>query len=144
VMVLVAINSDRAGERRWHIAIPSFVSAVGLLLSAATRDPILSLAALSLAAAGIWGSLGPFWSLPTAFLSGTAAAGGIALINSLGNLGGFLSPMLIGEIRARTDSFQLALFVLAAAPFLTGILVLVGVRGGALVKKAPEPLREPT
>jgi ACS family tartrate transporter-like MFS transporter len=144
VMVLVAINSDRAGERRWHIAIPSFVSAVGLLLSAATRDPILSLAALSLAAAGIWGSLGPFWSLPTAFLSGTAAAGGIALINSLGNLGGFLSPMLIGEIRARTDSFQLALFVLAAAPLLTGILVLVGVRGGALVKKAPEPLREPT
>ena len=143
VMVLVATSSDRSGERRWHVAIPSFLSAVGLLLSAATRDPILSLAALSLAAAGIWGSLGPFWSLPTAFLSGAAAAGGIALINSLGNLGGFLSPMLIGEIRARTDSFALALFVLAAAPFLTGVLVLLGVRGGAFQKvKAPEPLED--
>jgi ACS family tartrate transporter-like MFS transporter len=145
VMVLVAASSDRHGERRWHVAIPSFISAVGLLLSAATRDPILSLAALSLAAAGIWGSLGPFWSLPTAFLSGAAAAGGIALINSLGNLGGFLSPMLIGEIRARTDSFALALFVLAAAPLLTGVLVLLGVRGGALhTARAPEPVREPS
>ena len=141
VMVVVATSSDRAGERRWHVAIPSFISAVGLMLSASTRDPILSLAALSLAAAGIWGALGPFWSLPTAFLSGAAAAGGIALINSLGNLGGFLSPMLIGEIRARTGSFALALFVLAAAPLLTGVLVLLGVRGGAFRKvKAPEPL----
>jgi ACS family tartrate transporter-like MFS transporter len=137
-MVLIAGSSDRAAERRWHVAIPSFVAAVGLILSAATRDPVLSLAALSLAAAGIWGALGPFWSLPTAFLTGAAAAGGIALINSLGNLGGFLSPMLIGEIRARTGSFSLALFVLAAAPLLTGVLVLVGVRGGAR-----QPVREP-
>jgi nitrate/nitrite transporter NarK len=124
------------------VAIPSFISAAGLILSASTRDPMLSLAALSLAAAGIWGALGPFWSLPTAFLTGAAAAGGIALINSLGNLGGFLSPMLIGEIRARTDSFALALYVLSAAPFLTGVLVLLGVRGGALRKKAPEPLHD--
>jgi nitrate/nitrite transporter NarK len=145
VMVAVAASSDRAGERRWHVAIPSFVSAVGLLLSAATRDPILSIAALSLAAAGIWGSLGPFWSLPTAFLTGAAAAGGIALINSLGNLGGFLSPMLIGEIRARTDSFAIALFVLAAAPLMTGLLVLFGVRGGVPRKEqAPEPLQNPS
>jgi MFS transporter, ACS family, tartrate transporter len=141
VMVVVATSSDRAGERRWHVAIPSFVSAVGLILSAATSDPLLSLLALSLAAAGIWGALGPFWSLPTAFLTGTAAAGGIALINSLGNLGGFVSPMLIGEIRARTDSFALALFVLAAAPFLTGVLVLLGVSGGGR-QVAREPLRE--
>lgn len=131
VMVVVATSSDRTGERRWHVAVPSFFSAAGLILSASTSDPTLSLAALSLAAAGIWGALGPFWSLPTAFLTGAAAAGGIALINSLGNLGGFLSPMLIGEIRARTDSFALALYVLAAAPFLTGLLVLFGVRGGA-------------
>ena len=143
VMVVVATSSDRAGERRWHVAIPSFVSAVGLILSAATRDPVLSLAALSLAAAGIWGALGPFWSLPTAFLTGSAAAGGIALINSLGNLGGFLSPMLIGEIRARTNSFALALFVLAAAPLLTGLLVLIGVPGGALEpRKAPRPVED--
>jgi ACS family tartrate transporter-like MFS transporter len=65
------------------------------------------------------------------------------LINSLGNLGGFLSPMLIGEIRARTNSFALALFVLAAAPLMTGVLVLLGVRGGAFRKeKAPEALHD--
>jgi ACS family tartrate transporter-like MFS transporter len=145
VMVVVATSSDRTGERRWHVAIPSFISAVGLILSASTSDPMLSLAALSLAAAGIWAALGPFWSLPTAFLTGAAAAGGIALINSLGNLGGFLSPMLIGEIRARTGSFALALYVLAAAPFLTGVLVLLGVRGGVLrPERAPEPLHDPT
>jgi D-galactonate transporter len=143
VMVVVAASSDRAGERRWHVAIPSFMSAFGLIMSATTRDPVLSLAALSLAAAGIWAALGPFWSLPTAFLTGAAAAGGIALINSLGNLGGFLSPMLIGEIRARTDSFAVALFVLAAAPFLTGVLVLLGVRGGPR-PVVREPLREPS
>jgi MFS transporter, ACS family, tartrate transporter len=143
VMVVVATSSDRTGERRWHVAIPSFVSAVGLILSAATRDPVLSIAALSLAAAGIWAALGPFWSLPTAFLTGSAAAGGIALINSLGNLGGFLSPMLIGEIRARTDSFALALFVLAAAPLLTGVSVLLGVPGGApRTEKAPRPVED--
>jgi ACS family tartrate transporter-like MFS transporter len=146
VMVAVAASSDRAGERRWHVALPSFIAAVGLLLSAATRDPLLSLASLTLAAAGIWGSLGPFWSLPTAFLTGAAAAGGIALINSLGNIGGFVSPMLIGEIRARTDSFAIALFVLAAAPLMTGVLVLFGVRGGALgTAKTPsqEPVHDP-
>jgi ACS family tartrate transporter-like MFS transporter len=143
VMVVVAASSDRAGERRWHVAIPSFISAAGLILSASTRDPVLSLAALSLAAAGIWGALGPFWSLPTAFLTGAAAAGGIALINSLGNLGGFLSPILIGEIRARTGSFAMALFVLAAAPFLTGVLVLMGVRGGGARQAAVrEPVRD--
>jgi len=129
VMVYVGAHSDRTGERRWHVAVPTLLGAVGLLLSAATQNPLLALAALTLAASGIWGSLGPYWALPTAFLSGTAAAGGIALINSVGNLGGFLGPFLIGWVRQQTDSFTLALVALAAAPFLAGVLVLVLVRG---------------
>jgi D-galactonate transporter len=124
VMILVAAHSDRTGERRWHVALPAFVGCVGLLLSAmVSHNALLSLLALSMAAAGIWGALGPYWSLPTAALSGTAAAGGIALINSIGNLGGFLGPVMIGTVRERTNSFTWALVALAAAPLLAGVLV---------------------
>jgi ACS family tartrate transporter-like MFS transporter len=73
----------------------------------------MELAALSLAAAGIWGTLGPFWAMSSRSLAGTGAAAGIALINSVGNLGGFLGPYLIGWVRTRTNSFTLGLVVLA-------------------------------
>jgi MFS transporter, ACS family, tartrate transporter len=94
-MVLVGMSSDRTGERHLHLAASAIVGAVGLALSSMTTEPILALVTLSIAAAGIWGGLGPFWAMPTAYLSGTAAAGGIALINSIGNLGGFLGPSVV-------------------------------------------------
>ncbi len=125
VMVWVGVHSDRTGERRWHVSIPACVGAIGLLLSAATDTPAIALVTLSIAAAGIWGSLGPFWALPTAMLSGTAAAGGIALINSIGNLGGFVGPQIIGSIVERTGSLSMALVALAASPFVGSILVLL-------------------
>jgi len=87
----------------------------------------LQLAALSLAAVGIWGAMGPFWAMSSEFLSGTGAAAGIALINSIGNLGGFLGPYLVGLIRSRTDNFSLALFALALGP-LIGCLVTLAFR----------------
>ena len=84
----------------------------------------MELAALSLGAIGIWGTLGPFWAMSSESLRGTGAAAGIALINSIGNLGGFLGPYLVGIVRSRTDDFALALLALAVWPFLGSILTI--------------------
>lgn len=84
----------------------------------------LSFARVCLAASGIWSTLGPFWSLPTAFLTGTAAAGGVALINSIGNVGGFVGPYVIGYIRQSTQSFMGGMLVLAATLLIAGFLAL--------------------
>jgi D-galactonate transporter len=111
-MVLNGAHSDRTGERRWHVALPAFVGAVGWALTAADVRPF-SLVALALVHAGVMSMLATFWSLPTSFLSGRAAAGGIALINSLGNLGGFVGPNLLGQSKAITGSFTLGLALLA-------------------------------
>jgi MFS transporter, ACS family, tartrate transporter len=123
-MVAVGRSSDRTGERRRHLAISAFVGATGLVLSAATGNPIAELVALSIGAAGIFSAFGPFWAIPSSFLGGTAAAGGIALINSLGNLGGFVGPWLVGAVKEATQSFAGGLVVLAAALALAGILAL--------------------
>lgn len=130
-MVFVGAHSDRTGERRWHLALPMFAASLGLFASGLTTQPALAILALSLAAAGIWGGFGPFWALPTSWLAGPAAAGGIALINSLGNLGGFVGPQLIGRLTERTHDFGLALTVLAVCPLLAGLIALSVPRGGA-------------
>ncbi len=113
-MVAVGAHSDRTGERRWHIAVPAIVGAVGLVASGAAPTPVAALAALSIAALGVWSALGPFWTWPAQFLRGPAAAGGIAIINSVGNIGGFVGPSIIGLVRDRTGSFTAGLDVLAA------------------------------
>ena len=124
-MVIVARHSDRTGERRRHVAGAAFAAAAGLIAGAVVqRQPVLAFLALCLAATGIWSTLGPFWSLPTAFLSGTAAAGGIALINSVGNVGGFVGPTVMGFLKARTQAFGSGLFVLAASLVVAGVLAL--------------------
>jgi ACS family tartrate transporter-like MFS transporter len=123
-MVVVGAHSDRTGERRWHIAAPALVGAVGFAASAAFQHPVLALASLSVAALGIWSALGPFWTLPTAFLSGTAAAGGIAFINSIGNLGGFAGPWALGLIKQATGSFAPGLLLLALSLIVVAALAL--------------------
>ena len=126
-MVLVANHSDRSGERRWHVALSAFAGCLGLGLSAyflKNNFPLPAFFSLCLAASGIWSTLGPFWSLPTAFLSGTAAAGGIALVNSVGNIGGFVGPYVIGYVKEATDAFTSGLLVLAATLFIAGALAL--------------------
>jgi MFS transporter, ACS family, tartrate transporter len=132
-MVVIGRSSDRSGERRWHVAIAAFAGAAGLVAAGFLNVPAVQLAALSLAAVGIWGTLGPFWAMSSEFLSGTGAAAGIALINSIGNLGGFLGPFVVGLVRSRTDNFALALLALAVWPFIGGILTLaVRPRGTAV------------
>ena len=123
-MLLAGRHSDRTGERRWHVAIAAMSSAVGFALSSYFKNPYLAMAALALAFVGLKCTLGPFWALGTAFLSGTAAAGGIALINSVGNLGGYVGPRLVGVIKDRTGSDVAALPLLGGALLLMGLLAL--------------------
>lgn len=118
-------HSDRTGERTWHIALPAFVGAIGLIASAYFGDvPVLALAALSLSAMGLYAALPVFWTLPTSLLAGGAAAAGIALVNSIGNTGGFLGPTLVGYVTDATGSYSAALGTLAGMATFAGVLVL--------------------
>ncbi|WHX23296.1 MFS transporter [Streptomyces malaysiensis subsp. malaysiensis] len=116
---LVAMNvfgrsADRRRERRWHLVIPSLMGAVGFSPAAVrNRSTALSLTALSVAAAGVLTCAPLFWSLPTAFLGDTAAAAGLAIINSVGDLAGFVSPYMIGAIKDATGSASIPMHVLA-------------------------------
>ncbi len=123
-MLLVGRYSDRTGHRRWPVALGAMASAVGFALSGWLLNPYLAMAALVLAFVGLKSTLGPFWALGTASLSGTAAAGGIALINSVGNLGGFVGPYAVGVISDQTGSHLAALMTLGGALLAMGLLAL--------------------
>jgi MFS family permease len=126
-MVLLGWSADRFRERRWHMAAPCLIGAIGLVASALhASHTAAALAALTLACAGIMSALPLFWSLPTAFLGGAAAAGGIALINSLGNLAGFASPYMVGFVKDLTHSTDIAIYALALCLTTSAILVIVG------------------
>ena len=124
VMLLYGYHSDRKGERRGHVAFAAISAAVGFALAAAFKNPFLAMTGLTIAFAGLKSTLGPFWALSTAFLSGTAAAGGIALINSVGNLGGFFGPYLVGIIKDATGSDMAALLLLGGALLGMGLSAL--------------------
>lgn len=123
-MVAVGARSDRTGERRWHTALPAVAGAVALAVSAYPGlPPHAALAALALSAAGIYAVLPVFWTLPMAILTGTAAAAGIALINSIGNLGGFLGPTLIGFVKNASGDYGPSLLALAGLLLAAGGIV---------------------
>ncbi len=117
-MVLIGASSDRTGERFYHIAVPSLVAVIGFTASAWLTTPIPAMIALTVAAVGDLGSRGPFWALPGRFLTGSAAAGAIALINTVGSLGGFVGPYAVGLVKDATGSFTGGLM------FLAGLLLL--------------------
>lgn len=127
---LVAMNlfgrsADKRRERRWHLVVPSLMGAVGFSLAASwSGSTVLSLVALSFAAAGVLTCAPLFWSLPTAFLGGTAAAAGLALINSVGNLAGFVSPYMIGGLKDATGSTSIPMYVLALSLVVGAAAVL--------------------
>lgn len=112
-MLLVGAHSDRTQERCVHVAGAALAGAAGLGATAVIQSPVPGLIALSVAAMGVFSAIPVFWSLPTTFLSGTAAAGAIALINSLGNLAGFFGPYLIGRVRDLTGGFTGSLVTVA-------------------------------
>ena len=117
--------SDQTGNRKGMAAIALFLTAAGILAAALLDDPVSKMAAFCVAAWGIFGTLAVFWTLPTSFLSGMAAAGGIAVINSIGNLAGFVGPYAMGAIKDSTNSYQGGLFLLAALAFVAMLIVLV-------------------
>jgi ACS family tartrate transporter-like MFS transporter len=126
-MVWWTRHSDVTGERVWHVAGPAAMGGMSLIAAVYLGNPILAAVALIVAAMGIYSTGATFWALPTGFLTGSAAAGGIAVINSIGNLGGFVGPYAIGWIKDATGDASLGLLVLAACLIMTGIVtVLLG------------------
>lgn len=128
-MLVTARQSDRTGERRWFVALGAAVAGAGLIGTAFVHGLAPSLLLLSVAMLGLASMFGPFWTLATSFVHGAAAAAGIALINSVGNVGGFVGPYGIGYLRDLTNGF-------AAGLIAIGLIVLAG---GALVLTVPDP-----
>jgi ACS family tartrate transporter-like MFS transporter len=123
-MITVATHSDRTGERRLHVAGCAALAAAGLAASSFSGSPLIALATLAIAAIGLYSATPPFWSLPTGFLRGDGAAAGIGLINSIGNLGGFVGPYLMGWMQGISGDFRVGLRVLAVSAVCSGLLVL--------------------
>jgi nitrate/nitrite transporter NarK len=125
-MIWAGRHSDRTLERRWHILTLSLIAALGLALSGVYGD--YTWAAVFAASVGLMGVLASqviYWSIPTAILTGTASAGGIALINSTGALSGFFTPFMLGYVKDTTQSLALGLYVLSALLILAGVLVML-------------------
>ena len=136
-MVCWSRESDRSGERVWHLVIAAVIGFCGIAASAFLSDhPVLALVAITIGACGTLAVLPIFWSLTTPLVSGVAAAAAIAFINSVGNLGGFVGPYVIGWIKSATGTFRLGLLAVAAGVLLTGIIALL--MGSALRVAGPK------
>ncbi|GJE75971.1 MULTISPECIES: MFS transporter [Methylorubrum] len=125
VMILLGRSADRMRERRWHLIVPALFGSVGFIVAASTGSTVVAVAALSVAAGGVLTCAPLFWSLPTAFLTGTGAAAGIALINSVGNLAGFASPYVIGTLRDSTGSTAAGMYALAGMLVVGAVCVFL-------------------
>jgi len=135
-MVAWGLHSDRTGERNKHAAAACLLAFAGLATCIFIADPVLMMVALVLAQMGQAAIAPTFWTLPTAMLSGTAAAGGIAMINAVGNLGGFLGPYLVGLIKDATGSFSLGLLAISMGA-LVGAIVLLALGHDRRLEKVP-------
>jgi ACS family tartrate transporter-like MFS transporter len=136
-MIAIGASSDRTGERFMHIAIPSAIGALGFVASAYFTSPWPAMIALTIAAVGDLGTRGPFWALPTRFLTGSAAAAGIALINTMASLGGFVGPSMVGLVRRFTGSFAGGLVFLAALLLLAAVAAVALRRAPVLADHEP-------
>jgi MFS transporter, ACS family, tartrate transporter len=144
-MYLWSRHSDRTGERSWHVVIACLCASTGLILAGASTDLILAgataglvtvILTLTMVNIGISSCKPPLWSMPTIFLSGPAAAAGIATINAIGNLGGFIGPSMIGWIKQSTGSFAGGLYFVAGLLVLSAVLTLVLAKRGRRTTQA--------
>ena len=135
-MVVCGWISDHVGDRRWSLFTTCVISVVGLVFAGMTVGTSWSLVGIIIAAIGFYGTKGPFWSMPTMFLTGPAAAAGIAWINSLGNLGGFFGPTIVGWAKQLTGSFAGGLYALAICALVSAVVSLIGLN-------IPNRVREP-
>jgi MFS transporter, ACS family, tartrate transporter len=125
-MILWSRNSDRTGERYWHAALACLVAAVGMTIAARAGSSVFpAIAGLSLAAFGVSAAKPPLWSLPTTFFGGTAAAASIGLVNSLGTLGGFAGPYMIGSTNGTTGHFTRGLYLVGGTLIVSAVTIIV-------------------
>jgi ACS family tartrate transporter-like MFS transporter len=141
-MVLWARHSDRSGERAGHVAIAAFVGAVAIAAALYMSSPLLVMICITVGAIGVYAAIPVFWQLPSAFLTGLGAAAGIGLINSFGNLSGFLGPYLTGWLHALTGSYRAGLWIVAGFMMLAGVIALsfrtLGTHGAQDPASAPQ------
>jgi MFS family permease len=138
-MIWYGRRSDRLMERRSHCSIALLLTAIGLVAAAMLEDPYLRLASLCFASFGAFAVLPVFWAMPTAFLSGAAAAAGVAYINSIANLASFVGPFLTGWIKDATGSFTGGLILIAATQIIGAIAILC-IEHDRGLEHAPEAL----
>jgi ACS family tartrate transporter-like MFS transporter len=132
-------SSDRNKERRWHLITASTLGAAGLAFAAWSGASYWALLGMSAATAGIYGSRAAFWPMPSLFLTGTAAAGAIAMINAIGNLGGYIGPFVVGWIRDSTKSFEAGLYFLAACSLMSAVICFFAARAAGAPAAVPRP-----
>jgi ACS family tartrate transporter-like MFS transporter len=140
-LLLWGYSSDRRNERRWHLIVSTGLAAIGLVLAGWLSHSYWAIVAMSIATIGIYGSRPSFWPMPSLFLTGAAAAVGMALINSIGNLGGYVGPFIVGWIKDSTKSFEMALYFLAACALLSTVITFLATRAthtGAMPESDPE------
>jgi ACS family tartrate transporter-like MFS transporter len=138
-MNLWARSSDLRGERVWHVALPALFIVTGLLTAGLLQSAMLVFLALALVAMIQWCAEGPFWALTSSLLRGTAAAGGLALVNGVGaGLGGFIGPALVGVLTESTGSYSAGMAAIAVGPMLAAIIVLTLANSIAPRKLIPE------
>jgi len=121
-MVIAGWISDRTGERRWNLLVTCTLGAIGLVICGLFVNSYWAIVGMSIAAIGFYGTKGPFWAMPTMFLTGPAAAASIAWINSVGNLGGFFGPTIVGWAKQITGSYAGGLYALAALALMSAIV----------------------
>ncbi len=139
-MLAWARHSDQSRERIWHVAVATLLGLAGFVAAAFIHQFVLALLCITIAVTGIMASRPPFWSLPSEMLTGKSAAGGIALINAIGNLGGFVGPYVMGWARQVTNSFTAGLLVIAAFLLLSCCLtLLIGRSMSMAVKRTSDP-----
>ncbi len=138
-MILIGRSSDRSGERILHLAVPTAIGALGFIATGMLSSPVPAMIALSVAAVGDYGTRGPFWALPGKFLAGSSAAAAIALINSMGAVGGFVGPYAVGYLKDATGSFRSPLFLLAGILVIGSLLTLLLRRSPVLAPPAAAP-----
>ena len=137
-MIVWARHSDLTLERTWHVAIPSLAACLGFLWAGEAQAALGVILALMIVNIGVNGTKGPVWAMPSMFLTGASAAAGIALINSMGNLGGFVGPYLIGWLKERWGSYTVGLDVVGALCAMSAIVVVALARHTGRNSPAPE------
>nr|WP_321921649.1 MFS transporter [Paraburkholderia guartelaensis] len=133
-MILWARHSDRTAERTWHVVIPCVLACVGFIFAGQASTALMIVLALVVVNVGISAAKAPLWAMPSMFLSGAGAAAGIAMINSIGNLGGFVGPAVIGWLKTQTGSYAAGLYVVGATLALSAVVTLM------LSRKASQPV----